>query len=226
MRIVFGVGGSIVCPRGLPDINYLKKFSRFLVKLRKKHEIIIVTGGGRMTKDYIRTTRKLKPSEKLLDHMGILGTRMNALALVAALGKHAYPKVVENKEELEHGIASKRIVVLGGTVPGQTTDAVAAAAAKFFRADLLVIGTNVSGVYDKDPRKYKSAKMLQKISPKEVYKMMKVNKYMAGPIGVMDQVAARLLGDAKIKTIFLDGRKLDNIRNALQGKKFTGTIIG
>jgi uridylate kinase len=226
MRIVFVVGGSIVCPRGLPDINYLKKFSRFLVKLRKKHEIIIVTGGGRMTKDYIRTTRKLKPSEKLLDHMGILGTRMNALALVAALGKHAYPKVVENKEELEHGIASKRIVVLGGTVPGQTTDAVAAAAAKFFRADLLVIGTNVRGVYDKDPKKYKNAKMLSKISPREIYRMVKTQKHMAGPIGVMDQVAAKLLAGTKIKTIFLDGRKLDNIKNALQGKKFTGTVIG
>jgi uridylate kinase len=226
MRIVFGIGGSIICPKGLPDINYLKKLSSFLVKLRKKHEIIIVIGGGKMTKDYIRTTRKLKPSEKLLDHMGILGTRMNALALVAALGKHAYPKIVENKEELEHGIASKKIVVLGGTVPGQTTDAVAVAAAKFFRADLLIMGANVRGVYDKDPHKYKNAKMLPATSPKEVYRMVRVNKHMAGPIGVMDRVAAKLLVDTKIKTIFLDGRKLDNMKNALQGKKFTGTVIG
>jgi len=226
MRIVFGIGGSIICPRGLPDVLYLKRLSRFMVKLRQKHEIIIIIGGGKMTKDYIKTTRKLKPSENLLDQMGILGTRMNALTLVAALGKHAYPKVVENKEELEHGIASKRIVVLGGTVPGQTTDAVAVAAAKFFRADLLIIGTNVKGVYDKDPHKYRNANMLPKISPKEVYRMVRAKKHMAGPIGVMDQVAAKLLVDTRIKTVFLDGRKLDNMKNALQGKKFTGTVIG
>jgi uridylate kinase len=225
MRIVFDIGGSVICPKGVPDINYVRRLSKFLISMKKKNAIIVVTGGGRMTKEYIRATRKLGPSEPLLDRIGILGTRMNAMVLVAGLGKHAYPKVVEHKEDLEHGISSKKIVVLGGTIPGQTTDAVAVAAAQFFRADMLVIGTNVKGVYDKDPKKYRNAKMISKITPKQIYSMVKVKKHMAGPLTVMDQIAARLLERTKTRTVFLDGRNLKNIKSALEGKKFVGTLI-
>jgi len=225
MRIVFKIGGSIICPNGVPDTGYVKRLSRFMINFKKKNEIIVVTGGGKMTKDYIRTTRTLKPAETLLDRMGILGARMNALVVIAALGKHAYPRVVENREELEHGISSGRIVVLGGTVPGQTTNAVAVAAAQFFRADMLIIGTDVKGVYDKNPKKYRNAKMLDKISPKEIYNTMKIKKHKAGPMIVMDQIAAKLLDHAKIKTIFLNGRNLENMKKAIDGKKFIGTVI-
>jgi len=225
MRIVFAIGGSIICPKGLPDIKYLKKLSKFLKDLNKENEIIVVAGGGKMTKDYIRTTRKLKTSETLLDEMGILGTRMNALTVIAALGDKAYPKVIKNKEELEHAIRTKKIVVMGGTKPGQTTDAVAVAAAKLLSADLLIIASDVKGVYDKDPKKYKKAKLIPKISAKEVYEMVKVKKHTAGPVGVLDQVAAKLLMQNKMRAFFLDGRDIKNMKNAIQNKKFEGTII-
>jgi uridylate kinase len=225
MRIVFDIGGSIICPDGVPDINFIRKVSGFLVSMKKKHRIIVVTGGGKMTKNYIRSARSLKPSENLLDRIGILGTRMNALVVMAALGKHAYDKVVKNKEELEHGIASGKIVILGGTVPGQTTDAVAAAAAQIFKADLILIGTNVKGVFDKDPNKYKNAKMIKKISPKDLHKMVDVKKHLAGPLTVMDPVAARILERSKIKTVLLDGRNIPNMKKAIDKKDFVGTII-
>lgn len=225
MKIVFDIGGSILCPDGVPDINYVKRLSRFLINLKRKHRLIVVTGGGKVAKNYIKSARSLKPPENLLDHIGILGTRMNALVLIAALGKHAYGKVVKNKEELEHGISSGKIVILGGTVPGQTTDAVTVAAAQIFRADIIIIGTNVKGVYDKDPNKYKNAKMLKKISPKDLHKMVKVKKHVAGPLTVMDPVAARLVERSKIKTIVLDGRNLENVKKAIGRKNFVGTVI-
>jgi uridylate kinase len=225
MRIVLDVGGSIICPDGSPDINYLKKLSKFLVLLKKKHGLIVVAGGGKMTKNYIRSARLLKPGENLLDRIGILGTRMNALVLVAALGKHAYGSVAKNKEELEHGISSGRIVVMGGTVPGQTTDAVAVAAAQIFRADLIIIGTNVKGVFDKDPNKFRNAKMLRKISPNDLRRMVKVKKHTAGPLTVMDPVAAKLLERSKIRTVLLDGRDIPNMKKAIGRANFTGTII-
>lgn len=225
MRIVFKIGGSIICPKGVPDINYVKKLSKFLLELKRKNNIIIVVGGGKMAKDYIRSTRALKPSESLLDSMGILGARMNAMVVMASLGKHAYPKIVKNKEELEHGISTGKVVVMGGTVPGQTTNAVAVAAAQLFRANLIIIGTDVKGVYDKDPRKYKSARMISKIKTQDLYRMVKVRKHVAGPLTVMDTVAARLLEKTKIKTILLDGRNLENMKKAISCRSFTGTSI-
>jgi uridylate kinase len=226
MRIVFKIGGSIICPNGVPDIAYVRKLSKFLINLKRKNKIIVVVGGGKMAKDYIRSARALKPTENLLDTMGILGARMNAMIVIASLGKHAYDKVVRNREDLEHGISTGKIVVLGGTVPGQTTNAVAAAAAQFSRSEMLVIGTNVKGVYDKDPKRYKNARMLKKITPKALHMMVKVKKHMAGPLTVMDPVAARLLERSKIKTVLLDGRNIPNIKKAVEGKNFVGTIIG
>jgi len=225
MRIVFKIGGSVICPKGVPDVAYVKKLSKFLMNLKRKNRIIIVVGGGKMTKDYIRSTRKLKPPENLLDSMGILGSRMNAMVVIASLGKQAYPKVVKNREELEHGVSSGKIVVLGGTIPGQTTNAVAVAAAQFFKSDMLVIGTNVKGIYTKDPKRYKNAKMITQITAKDLYQMVKVKKHTAGPLTVMDPVAAKLLERSKIKAILLDGRSLANIKRAITRKNFVGTLI-
>ncbi|MEE9323715.1 MAG: UMP kinase [Candidatus Aenigmarchaeota archaeon] len=227
MRIVFDIGGSILCPEGVPDVNYIKKFSKFIIDLRrKKHRIIVVTGGGKIAKSYIETARSFKPGEDTLDFIGILGTRMNAMVLISALGKHAYNRLVKNKERLEEAIKSGKVVVMGGTVLRQTTDAVSVAAAEFSNADLIIIGTDVKGIYDKDPGKHKNAKMLRKISPKELHEMVMVKKHKAGPLTIMDPVAARLLEHTMIKTIVLNGRDFSNMKKAICGKKFVGTVIG
>jgi uridylate kinase len=225
MRIVFKIGGSIICPDGAPDIAYVRKLSKFLINLKRKNKIIVVVGGGKMTKDYIRSTRALKPSESLLDAMGILGARMNAMVVIASLGRHAYDKVVRNREDLEHGISTGKIVVMGGTVPGQTTNAVAVAAAQLSRSDVLIIGTNVKGIYDKDPKKFRNAKMIPKMKTKQLYELVRVKKHVAGPMTVMDPVAARLLERSKIRTVLLDGRNIANLKKAIERKNFVGTVI-
>lgn len=227
MRIVFDMGGSVLCPDGIPDMKYIKKFSKFVIDLkRKKHRIIVVTGGGKVAKSYIEAARKFKPDEDTLDFIGILGTRMNAMILISALGKHAYDRLVKNKERLEEAIKSGKVVVMGGTVLRQTTDAVSVAAAEFFKANLIIIGTDVKGIYDKDPDKHKGAKLLKSISAKELYEMVKVKKHRAGPLTIMDPIAAKLLEQTRIKTIVLNGKDFKNMKKVIQGKKFTGTVIG
>jgi uridylate kinase len=226
MRIVFDIGGSVLCPKGTPDLNYIKKLSKLIIVLKKKHRIIVVTGGGKVAKSYIEAARTFNPDEDTLDFIGILGTRMNAMILISALGKHAYNRLVKNKERLEDAIKSGKVIVMGGTVLRQTTDAVSVAAAEFFNADMIIIGTDVKGIYDKDPDKHKGARMLKSISPEKLQKMVKVKKHKAGPITIMDPLAARLLEHNKIKTIVLNGKNLKNIKNAINGKKFVGTVIG
>jgi uridylate kinase len=226
MRIVFDIGGSVLCPKGTPDLNYIKKLSKFVIDMKKKkHRIIVVTGGGMVAKSYIEAARTFKPDEDTLDFIGILGTRMNAMVLISALGRHAYNRLVKNKERLEDAIKSRKVVVMGGTVLRQTTDAVSVAAAEFFKADVIIIGTDVKGIYDKDPGKHRNAKMLKSISAKELHEMVKIKKHRAGPLTIMDSLAARLLEHTKIKTIVLNGRDFKNMKNAIQGKKFVGTLI-
>jgi uridylate kinase len=227
MRIVFDIGGSILCPKGTPDLNYVKKLSKFIIDLkRNRHRIIVVTGGGRIAKSYIEAARTFRPDEDTLDFIGILGTRMNAMVLISALGKHAYNRLVKNKERLEEAIKSGKVIVMGGTVLRQTTDAVSVAAAEFFNADLIIIGTDVKGIYDKDPDKHRNAKMLRNMTAKELHEMVKVKKHRAGPLTIMDPLAARILEHTKIRTIVLDGRNFSNMKKAIKGKKFVGTVIG
>ncbi len=227
MRVVLDIGGSILCPDGTPDLKYVKKLANFVIDLKKKkHRIIVVTGGGRIAKSYIKAARTFKPDEDTLDFIGILGTRMNAMVLISALGKHAYNRLVKNKERLEDAIKSGKVVVMGGTVLRQTTDAVSVAAAEFFKADLIIIGTDVKGIYDKDPDKHRGAKLLKSISAKELHDMVKVKKHRAGPLTIMDPIAARLLEHTKIKTVVLNGKDFKNIKNVINGKKFVGTLIG
>ena len=226
MKIVFDLGGSVINPKGFPDTSLVKKFSRLVLGLyKKKHQIVIVTGGGGLAKKYIGLAEPFNPPREFLDNIGIRATRMNAMLLIASLGSSVYERPVQNIEDFEHAISSKKIVVMGGTVPRQTTDAVAVAAAEFMGADLIIIATDVKGVYDKDPNKFKGAKLYEKMKSQQMLKLMKKGEFKAGWSPVIDPVAAHLLVRAKIKTIVLDGRNLKNMGSAIGGKKFTGTTI-
>jgi uridylate kinase len=227
MRIVFNIGGSVLCPEGFPDTECVKKLSKFIIGLRRnKHKILVVTGGGGVARKYIELARTFKPSEDFLDMLGILGTRMNAMVLIASLGDHAYKKVVKNREDLEHAVSSNKIIVMGGTIPKQTTDAVTVAVAELFRADLIVMGSDVDGIYDRDPDKYKGAKLLKKVKLNDLKKIVKAKRHRAKPVAIIEPVAVKLLKRSGIKTIVLNGKKFENIRKAIEGRSFRGTLIG
>ena len=84
--------------------------------------------------------------------------------------------------------------------------------------------TNVKGLYNKDPRKYRDAKFIKEINFNDFYKMINKIKYEAGQHFVLDQNAAKIIKENKIKTVII-GRDLKNFENYLKGKEFIGTII-
>jgi uridylate kinase len=224
MKIVFKLGGSVISPNGIPDINYLKKFSKFVIGLKRKHKILIVTGAGKFAKEYIKLVRKFGTPENFLDTIGILGTRMNAMVLIASLGKHAHPHVIKHKDELEDAMKSGKIPVMGGLKPGITTDAVSIGIAELVNADLVIKVTDVDGIYDKDPDKYKNAKMFKEISLKRLSEITKKDKYQAGKFYIMDPVSVKLLKRSKILLVVL-GKNINNIKNFINKKSFKGTIV-
>ncbi|MBM3309134.1 MAG: UMP kinase [Candidatus Altiarchaeales archaeon] len=220
MKIVFSVGGSLVCPEEI-DIRFIERFCSLLKQLSLKHKIAVVVGGGRLARKYIQAARKFTRSRDMLDYFGIKATYLNAMLLSAALGNKAEYVWNASKPDLR----TRKIVVTGGTTPGHSTDAVAAEIAVMMKADLLVNASNIKGVYEEDPRKNPKARLLKKITAKELSAIISKLPQTPGKYALIDKLAVNTIKKHKIKTLILDGRNLGNLKKAVEGKRFTGTII-
>jgi uridylate kinase len=221
---VINVGGSIVAPETI-DPRFLRQLAGVLLRAAEASDLLLVVGGGRTARRYIDACRELGTKESYLDEMGIAATRMNARLLIAAMGENAFQGVPSRVEEALEAVEGHPIVVMGGTVPGQTTDAVGAELAERAGAGELIILTNVDGVYTVDPRLDPAAIRLPRMSASELIDIVTVDDYRAGSKTVVDPVAAATIHRASIPTKVLDGRDLDQVRAALAGEPFSGTVV-
>ena len=185
---------------------------------------LVVGGGnfwrGRSSGDMDRTRA---------DHMGMLATVMNSLALADALEHLKVPVRVQTaiamQQIAEPYIRNKavrhlekgRVVIFGcGTGnPFFTTDTAAALRALEIDADIMFKATNVDGVYDKDPHKYPDAKK---------YDTLTFTKVLEDRLAVMDGTAATLCRDNKLPILVFDLADPDNIAKAVQGEN-VGTLV-
>ena len=76
---------------GVENIKILKDYARFLVKLSKTHQPIVVAGGGKIARHFISHARSSGADESTLDELGIEISRLNAKLLIYALKDKAYP---------------------------------------------------------------------------------------------------------------------------------------
>lgn len=211
----------MVCPDGI-DEDYIDKFSKFLREISEKHRIYVVVGGGKTARRYVDTARKFHANEFFCDVIGIYATRLNACILMASLNlDYLFPY-----ESIEDASKSpERIVVMGGTHPMHTTDGVAAMLAENVKADLFINLTNVDYVYNKDPKKYKDAEKYEKMTYNELIEILNKGEMSASANNILDLVAAKTIKRSKIKTLIMNGRNFENLKNAIEGRKFIGTII-
>ncbi|CAB49661.1 UMP kinase [Pyrococcus abyssi] len=223
MRIVFDIGGSVLVP-SKPDVEFIDKLSYELTKVSEDHEIAIVVGGGKTAREYIEVASKFNANETFKDYLGIQITRANAMLLIAALKERAYPQVVTDFWEAWKAIQLKKIPVMGGTHPGHTTDAVSALLAEFLGADLLVVITNVDGVYTDDPRKNPNAKKLEKISARELVQIVGKSTSKAGASTVIDPLAASIILRSGIKTYIIGKKDALRLFDVIRGKH-EGTTV-
>jgi uridylate kinase len=221
MKIVVTIGGSII----IKDHDY-KKFSDYAEVLRdlsEEHEIFVVVGGGKTARDYIGIARGIGVSEAMCDDVGIDVTRLNAKLLIAALGDYAYPEVPHNFREALQYASSNKIIVMGGTEPAHSTDAVGSILAEFVRAELLINATSVDGLYNKDPNKYSDAKKFDEVKPSKMMDLMATKDIKAGTYEFFDMTAIQIIKRSSIKTVILNGDDPQNIRTAISGR--IGTTI-
>jgi uridylate kinase len=110
-------------------------------------------------------------------------------------------------------------------MPGQTTDAVAAALAEYVNADLLVYATSVDGVYDADPTADPEAERYAELSADELVEVIAPMSRDAGSSAPVDLLAAKLIDRAGMRTIVLDGTDPERIESAVLRGEHTGTDI-
>lgn len=225
MRAVLKIGGSLLYDDdGQVRIDQLKEYASSIKSLVKDgHSIVIVVGGGKPARIYISAARLLGANEAQCDWLGIKAARNNAELLCAALGDIAYPKIIDDYDELEVAVNLGKVVLLGGMVPGQSTNAVAAASAELIDAEMLFNATNVDGVYDRNPEE-KGAKKLDSIDPTQLRVILSTEGTKAGQYNLFDLVAIGIVERSKIPTIIFNGTNPDNLRKVFNKEKI-GTRI-
>jgi uridylate kinase len=197
-----------------------------LRELSRERALYVVTGGGRTARAYIEAGRALGAAEPFLDALGIEVTRLNARLLMAAIGAADAARMPYTVEEAVAAGRTSNLVVMGGTTPGHTTDAVAAEIAEAVRAARLVNATSVDGVYTADPAKDPAARRLGRVSHEELVRLAGESHTQAGPSIVFDPKAARIVARVRIPVAVVKGRDLAALRNAIIGTPFRGTLVG
>lgn len=223
MRIVAAIGGSIII-KGY-DYKKFQDYAKILNELSKKHEIFVVVGGGQPARDYIKIVRDLECGEAKCDDVGIEVTRLNAKLLILALDGVAYPNVPHNfQEALEYSSCGK-IVVMGGTEPAHSTDAVGAILAEYVKADMLINLTSVDGMYDKDPNKHSNAKLIEEITATDMLEFIKGKDVKAGTYEFFDMTAIQMIKRSSLETVIANGNNPENLIKAINKEKIGTRII-
>ena len=220
--IVMSLGGSVIAP-GSIDIGFLKDFKKTVEKyLGKGCRFAIYCGGGKIARDYQKAASGIaKLSNRELDWIGIHATVLNAEFVRSLFGNLAEEFIVRNPTQKI--IFNKKILIAAGWKPGWSTDYDAVLLAKNLGAKMVINMSNVDYVYDKDPKKHKDAKKIEKISWKD-YRKISGDKWEAGLSMPFDPVAAKEAEKSKIKVAIM-GKDLGNFEKVLNGKEFRGTLI-
>jgi uridylate kinase len=222
--IVISLGGSLIIPDKI-DVNFLKKFKKIILKDSKKCKFAIVCGGGSIARKYINALRETGMNEQLQNFSGISATRMNARFMSYFFNLNPNLGIPHTLKTVSKYMKRNDVVFCGALEykPRQTSDATAVEIASHFRTIFINL-TDVSGLHDKNPKKFRDAKFIPKISWKDFNKMANKEKYKPGQHFVLDQTAAGMIMEKKITTYIL-GKNLKDLDNLLNSRKFKGTII-
>lgn len=190
-------------------------------------ELAIVIGGGNIFRG--GQAEALGIDRVQGDYMGMLATVINAMALQSALERHGiYTRLMSGikmeqvcepfirRRAIRH-LEKGRLVIFGAGIgnPYFTTDSTASLRAVELQADVVLKGTRVDGVYDKDPEKFKDAVKYNKLSFQEAYEKN---------LNIMDMTAFTLCMENKLPIIVFDMNQKGNLLKIVSGEE-AGTLI-
>jgi len=190
-------------------------------------EAAVVIGGGNIIRGVTASGRGL--DRVTGDHMGMLATVINALALQDALEKLEVPTRVQTAIEIRavaepfirrramrHLEKGRVVIFAAGTGnPYFTTDSAAALRANEIRADVLLKATKVDGIYSADPKRDANAELIPEITYQQV---------LERDLRIMDAAAISLCRDNDIPIVVFDLTRAGNIRRVVSGER-VGSMV-
>ena len=190
-------------------------------------QMAIVIGGGNIFRGLAASAQGF--DRVSADHMGMLATMLNALALQNTLERKGITTRVQSAIEMRQlaegyirrrairHLEKKRVVIFAGGTgnPYFSTDTTAALRAMEIKAEVILKATKVDGIYDADPVKVKDAKFYSEISYIDV---------LTQGLGVMDSTAISLCKDNRVPIIVFNIKSKGNIKRVIQGEKI-GSLV-
>ena len=210
------------------DNDILNRIAREISEVSKLGvKVSIVIGGGNIYRGVSAAAAGM--DRTTADYMGMLATAINSIALQHFLEKHGLVTRVQSALELNrvaepyiqrralrHLEKGRVVIFAAGTGnPYFTTDTAASLRALEVNADIILKATKVNGVYDKDPNKFKDAKM---------FKSLKYMQVLEKELEIMDSTAISLCKDNKIPICVFNLFQKDNIKKIVMGKKVGTTV--
>lgn len=229
-RILLKLSGEALSGNGDHGIspNVLEEYAKEIIEVVEKDcEAAIVIGGGNIFRGLSGTESGLDRVKG--DQMGMLATIINSLALESAIirlgGKAKLFTSIRmepvgelyNRDRVLEVMKTKTICLLSGGTgnPFFTTDTAAALRAVEIRADVLLKGTRVDGVYTADPENDNEAKKFDEVSFEEVIKRR---------LKVMDSTAFTMCRENNMPLIVFDMNDPGNLLKLVNGKRI-GTLV-
>ena len=229
-RILLKLGGEALAgPEGV-GIN-AKRANEVALQVRQVREmgvdVAIVIGAGNLWRGKVGL--EMGMDQATADYMGMLGTVMNALALMDALEKIGVDTRVQSAIEMRtvaepyirrraiRHLEKGRVVIFGGGTgnPYFSTDTAAALRATEIGADVLIKATKVDGVYDSDPTTNPKAKKFDQLSYIETLNLR---------LEVMDSTAVSLCMENKLPILVVNLWDQNSLPMVIAGKK-VGTLV-
>ena len=191
-------------------------------------EVSIVIGGGNIFRGISGAAQGV--DRVTGDHMGMLATVINSLALQNSIEKLGVPTRVQTaiempkvaepfiKRRAQRHLEKGRVVIFGAGTgnPYFTTDTAAALRAIEMETDVVIKATKVDGIYDKDPVKYPDAKK---------YETVTYNEVLAKDLKVMDAAAISLCRENKLPIIVFNSLDEGNLKKVIMGEHIGTTVV-
>ena len=211
------------------DSTRLEQYAHEIKKVHEQGvELAIVIGGGNIYRGVQAESSGIDRAQG--DYMGMLATVINAMALQSTLEKHGmYTRLMSGikmeavcepfirRRAVRH-LEKGRIVIFGAGIgnPYFTTDSTASLRATEIKANVVLKGTRVDGVYTADPEKDPEATRIEVLSYKEA---------ISKGYNIMDMTAFTLCQENNVPIIVFDMNKPGNLVSLMNGEEKVGTLI-
>jgi uridylate kinase len=224
--IVMSVGGSLIVPNTI-DIDFLKRLKAFIdtQTTQNGRRFIIIAGGGRTARNYQEAAAVVSElNAEDLDWLGIHATHLNGHLLRTIFRDNAYHIMIKNPDEILDVPDGHEVIVAAGYRPGASTDLRAVQIASRVGAIKVINLSNIDYVYTDDPRTNPEATRIENINWSE-FRALIPSEWDPGLSSPFDPIAAKLADEKHIEVAIINGNRMDEIVNYLNGEPFVGTKI-